>query len=278
MVTHNCGLKTHMDADPAADFDVTPIGAAYPLDHDPSVEHLRTPLWREVRWPIEWMRLKSSAVYYGYGVPHGDNEPVLLVPGFLAGDWMMLEMSRWLRRIGYRPYLANILWNTDCPDVTARRLESRARALADRNGQKLRVVGHSLGGMLSKYVVQEAPEIVDRVITLGSPFRDLVKAHPAIVGLWDKLKIKRSRVVGRNLRPSCGTGHCTCDFVRSMIRPKAASPPQFAIVSTKDGVVDWASCIEEDDAFNTRVTGTHIGMIVEPSVYRAVATRLAQPA
>ena len=69
------------------------------LEHDPSVERVQTPLWLEGRWASEWMKLKMSPVYWGYGIPHGRGEPVLLVPGFLAGDWMMLEMARWLRRI-----------------------------------------------------------------------------------------------------------------------------------------------------------------------------------
>lgn len=247
-----------------------------PYHHDPSVEPVRTPLWLEARWASEWMRLKMSPVYYGHGVPRGNGEPVLLIPGFLAGDWMMLELSRWLRRIGYRPYLANIVWNTDCPEVTARRLEQRARAIAGRTNSTLRLVGHSLGGMLAKSVVQRAPELVNRVVTIGSPFRDLVKAHPAVIGIWDKLKEKRSRVVGRNLKPSCGTGHCTCDFVRNMIRPGRVAPAQFAIYSTRDGVVEWESCAEEDERCNTAVSGSHIGLIVQSEVYRALAGRLAQ--
>ena len=244
--------------------------------HDPSVERIRTPLWLEGRWGLEWMRLKVSSVYWGHGIPHGNGEPVLLVPGFLAGDWMMLELGRWLKRIGYKPHHANIVWNTDCPDLTARRLQQRAEALAKREGRKLRLVGHSLGGMLSKCVVQEAPHIVDRVITMGSPFRDLVKAHPAVIGMWDQLKLKQSRVVGRNLKPSCGTGHCTCSFVRNMLQPQQVSPPQYAIYSTKDGVVEWESCKEPIEENNTAVRGSHIGLIVEPNAYRALAERLAQ--
>jgi triacylglycerol lipase len=262
--------------------DSTPLSAIEPSSiddpflHDPSVERVYTPIWLEARWATEWMRLKMSPVYWGWGIPHGKGQPVLLVPGFLAGDWMMLELGRWLKRIGYRPYHANIVWNTDCPDLTAKRLEQRAQSIARREGQKIRLVGHSLGGMLSKYVVQESPQIVDRVVTMGSPFRDLVKAHPAVVGIWDKLKLKRSSVVGRNLKPSCGTGHCTCTFVRNMMLPKKVSPAQFAIFSKKDGVVEWQSCVEENEDHNTAVNGSHIGLIIEPNAYRALARRLAQ--
>ena len=256
--------------------DLLRSSLAFDYQHDASVERTITPLWKEAAWPMEWAKLRCSPVFFGIGVPRGHGETVVLVPGFMAGDLMMLELYRWLRRIGYRPWLSNITWNNDCPDETARKLERRVRAIADRTGDRLRLVGHSLGGMLSKYVVQESPELVDRVITVGSPFRDLVKAHPAIVGIWGDLKLKRSRVVGRNLKPSCGTGHCTCAFVSNMLQPKRVSPPQFSIYSKTDGIVDWTSCVEDDPEANTAIKGSHFGMVYNVAAYRAIAARLAQ--
>ena len=41
-------------------------------------------------------------------VPHGDGAPVLLVPGFLAGDATLAVMHGWLRRIGHRSYRSEI--------------------------------------------------------------------------------------------------------------------------------------------------------------------------
>ncbi len=245
------------------------------FDHDPGVEHAKTPLWREVIWPADWLKLRTSGVYYGIGVTRGNKEPVLLIPGFMSSDLHLLEMHRWLRRMGYDSHLSGIVWNTDCPDETAKQLISRVRSIVAKTGQKVRLVGHSLGGMISKYIVQSEPDLIDRVITLGSPFGSLVKAHPSVIGIWDKLKDNRSGLVGRNLKPSCATGHCTCGFVRSIMQPKKVHPPQFAVFSKNDGVADWRSCIEEDERMNTEVDCTHVGMIVHPGVYRAVAKRLA---
>lgn len=246
------------------------------LDHDPSVEHVNTPLWREAFWPAEWLLLRASPVFCGIGVPRGNKEPVMLVPGFMSGDLLMLEMQRWLRRIGYDAYLSGIVWNTDCPDRTADQLMARIRTIHHKTGQKVSLVGHSLGGMLSKHIVQKMPELVDRVITLGSPFASMVKAHPSVVGIWDKLKNAKGSLVGRNLKPSCATGYCTCGFVRSMIIPQQVEPPQYAIYSRRDGVADWRSCMEDNPADNTEVNCTHIGMVVHPEVYRVVAQRLAR--
>jgi len=256
----------------AADSGLAPDPFAY----DDAVEHTLTPLWREARWGLEWMELRLSPVYFGAGIPRGTSQPVLLIPGFLSGDWMMLEMHRWLRRIGYRSSLSRIVWNNDCPHVTAGQLIHRVNALAERTGQRINLIGHSLGGMLAKSIVQEIPEKIDRVITLGSPFRALVRAHPAVIGIWDSLKLAQGGLIGRNLMASCGTGHCTCGFVRDMNAPREVATPQFAIYSREDGVADWESCMESDPDCNTEVRCTHIGMVIHAGVYQAVAARLAQ--
>ena len=249
-----------------------------PFAHDPAVQHTLTPLWRESVWGLDWMKLRLSPVFYGIGCERGAGQPVLLIPGFMAGDYLMLELHRWLKRIGYQSNLSNIVWNNDCPDRTARTLIQRARRIRDESGQKVRVIGHSLGGMLAKSLLQDQPELFDRVITLGSPFRSMVKAHPAVVGIWDKLKLNQSGVVGRNLHASCGTGHCLCAFVRNMLQPQTRPVAQFAVYSKTDGVADWTSCIEEDSRHNNEVKCTHLGMVFHPEVYRVIARRLAQRA
>ncbi len=258
-------------------FDASPIaGIGGAFAHDDAIERTLTPLWREAQFGLEWLRLRWSPVYYGAGVPRGNGQPVLLIPGFMSGDLLMLEMHRWLRRIGYSSALSRIPWNNDCPDITARKLMHQVRALSSESNAKVSLIGHSLGGMLAKSIVQEIPDLVDCVITLGSPFRSLVKAHPAIVGIWDTLKLTKGSLIGRNLRASCGTGHCTCDFVRNMNQPRTVLPPQFAIYSRKDGVADWTSCMDTDPARNSEVNCSHIGMVFDSKTYRAVAARLAQ--
>lgn len=245
------------------------------LGYDDAIERTLTPLWREARVGLEWVQLRLSPVYWGFGVPRGHGQPVLLIPGFMSGDLLMLEMHHWLKRIGYRSSLSRITWNNDCPDLTGRQLAHRVRRLADRTGSRVSLVGHSLGGMLAKSLVQEHPELIERVVTLGSPFRSLVKAHPAVIGIWDKLKLVQGGLIGRNLHASCGTGHCTCTFVRNMSMPRRVDVPQYAVYSRKDGVADWTSCVESDASRNTEVNCSHIGMVFDAGVYRAVARRLA---
>ena len=87
--------------------------------------------------------------------PRGD-EPVLLVPGFLAGDGTLALMRRALRGKGFRTYRSHIRANVGCTLNVAAQLEMRLESIAQRRGTKVRIVGHSLGGMLARGVAVTA--------------------------------------------------------------------------------------------------------------------------
>ena len=246
------------------------------LPEDPSLQPIATPIWRESMCGWDWLALRSSPVYYGCGVPRGQGEPVVVVPGFLASDASLVELHGWLSRIGYRPYFSDIGRNADCPDFIAGKLLETIRRAHSETGQRVRLIGHSLGGMLARSVALDFPDYVSMVISMGSPFRDAVRAHPSLIAATDSLR--RTRGPKSNIKPSCFSGHCTCNFVKNMLAPEQYEVAHYAIYSKYDGVVDWESCIEEDPALNSEVNCTHIGMAFHPGVYRVLASRLRQTA
>ena len=63
---------------------------------------------------VEAARLLRSAVWRGDGVVPGEGRPVLLFPGFLAGDGSLATMTRWLRANGYCTRRAGIRANVGC--------------------------------------------------------------------------------------------------------------------------------------------------------------------
>jgi triacylglycerol lipase len=249
------------------------------FSQDPSVQSAETPLWRESLTGLEWAALHASPVYWGCGVEHGRGEPVVVVPGFLASDISLIELHAWLGRIGYRPYFSNIGRNADCPDHIGRALLQTVRQAYDECGQtKVRLVGHSLGGMLSRHIALDYPEYVAGVISMGSPFRETVRAHPIILAAAAALRRQRGKgsSVGQNIRPTCFSGHCACAFNKNMLNPGEYQMPHFAIYSKGDGVVEWEGCAEQESCNNDEVVSTHLGMAWNPSVYRVVARRLAE--
>lgn len=235
------------------------------------------PIWLEALFPLDWLALHASPVYYGFGVQHGHGEPVVLVPGFLGSDRYLTEMHLWLRRIGYRPYFSGIGRNVDCPELLTQRLLMTIEQAHLETGMPVTLVGHSLGGMLSRAAAHRVPGKIKQVITLGSPFRE-VRAHPLVLSAANFVRsnIVRERRHRREVTRDCFTPQCECGFVRTL---QDEEPPddfqRTAIYSKIDGVVDWQSCVEDDQDLNREVTATHIGMAFNPEVYCTVAKLLA---
>ena len=237
------------------------------------------PLWREVLFGIDWVALHASPVYYGFGVPRGDGAPVILIPGFLGSDSYLMEMYYWLQRIGYRSYYSRIGRNAECPDLLTERLFATMDRAYDKTGRKLHLIGHSLGGLIARSAAIRRPDRVEQVISLAAPFGD-IKVHPLVLAAAGFV---RGRILGRQqprheVRRECYTRSCTCDFVTSLQSAVPDSVNRAAIYTETDGVVDWRTCVEDDESLNTKVNGTHVGLAFNPQVYRKVAKLLASAA
>jgi pimeloyl-ACP methyl ester carboxylesterase len=232
------------------------------------------PIWREAMAGVDWLALRASPVFYGWGVPRGDGAPVVVIPGFLASDWYLLEMYFWLGRIGYRPSLSRIGRNAECLDVLLDRLRVTIGAAVATTGRRAHLVGHSLGGMLARAAAARWPEQIASVVTLGSPFRG-IRSHPLVMQASGAVRARiRMRPHNRN-RPGCYTGSCDCEAVRALRTPLPDSMPQSAIYTKTDGIVDWRVCVRGDAATDVEVAGTHIGLAWNPAAYRTIARHLA---
>ncbi|HZS06686.1 MAG TPA: alpha/beta fold hydrolase [Blastocatellia bacterium] len=233
------------------------------------------PLWREAFVGLEWLALRSSPVFYGLGVPEGDKSAVIVVPGFMGTDHYLYELYSWLRHVNYKPYMSRIGWNAECLDILVDRLSETIKTAYAETGGRVHLIGHSLGGILSRSAAAQNPELVASVITLGSPFRGIC-SHPLVLATADRVRdYIMSQPGRRESQPDCYTGHCSCQAVCALQFSFPASIHQTAIYTKTDGVVDWRVCVNEDPNTNFEVTGTHVGLVFNPSVYQLIATRLA---
>jgi triacylglycerol lipase len=239
------------------------------------------PLWwgnhlGELRWQLDAARLLAHPVLRGRGVPHGDGRPVLLLPGFLAGDYTLAPMAMWLRRIGYHPAGVGFLTNTGCSERALERLEARADELAAESGRRVALIGHSRGGHQGKALAVRRPELVSHVIALGGGLRRQLDvsaptaAAVALVRAWHR----RS---GDRERQGCFAENCRCSFTRAYSSAFPESVRLTSVYSKRDGVVRWQSCVVPY-ADNVEVRGTHVGLALNPEAYVAIATALAAPA
>ncbi|WP_157829645.1 alpha/beta fold hydrolase [Nocardioides alpinus] len=201
------------------------------------------------------------------------SEPVLLVPGFLAGDSSLGPMSRTLRHQGFRTYRADIRANVGCTLAAAAQLEERLEEITQRRGSKVRIVGHSLGGMLARGVAARRPDLVAGIVTMGSPML-APGAHHASLARSVDLLVRLNRAGMRNLMTEdCVAGHCAQE---SFDQARAALPEgvEFtAIYSRRDGIVDWRACVDPV-ARAVEVRSSHVGMAFDPAVIAAVSAAL----
>src|SRR5579871_4276585 len=66
--------------------------------------------------------LLTNPIYFGMGVPRGDQRRVLLLPGFLGSDGYLMLLAGWLTRVGYRPAEAGIAFNVGSVPALLRRV------------------------------------------------------------------------------------------------------------------------------------------------------------
>lgn len=113
--------------------------------------------------------LLSDPVYWGWAVPRGDGHPVLVLPGLLGGDRYLRPLRDWLRRVGYAPVRSGLDRNPGWSEDLVRELGDIAEREWQRSGQRVTIVGHSLGGVLGRSIAVRRPHTTRHVIALGSP-------------------------------------------------------------------------------------------------------------
>jgi fermentation-respiration switch protein FrsA (DUF1100 family) len=114
-----------------------------------------------------WSRLWRGFGRLGARGP--ENGPKLMVvPGFLANDRTTLGLQRALAQAGYRVTGWGLGLNAGVKADTLDRLVARIAAFGA--GGKVILVGWSLGGVYAREAAKLRPDLVEKVVTLGSPF------------------------------------------------------------------------------------------------------------
>jgi pimeloyl-ACP methyl ester carboxylesterase len=217
-------------------------------------------------------RTRWGAPYAG-SVPVRDAEPVVLVPGFLAGDGTLRLMGAALRRQGYRTYRSHIHANVGCTLTAAAQLEARLESIAIRRGSRVRIVGHSLGGMLARGLAVRRPDLVSGIVTLGSPMLAPGAHHFSLTTSVDVLvRLSRAGVPGL-MAEDCVRGACARQSFDESRQPIPPGVEFTSIWSRRDGIVDWRACVDPL-AKSIEVTTSHIGMALDPRVVDHVVATL----
>lgn len=206
-----------------------------------------------------WKQVKHT-------VPKGDGHPVLVLPGFLTDDNYTASLRGAIKEQGYDVHAWEGGMNTGFDERAARHLRAQLHKIYEESGgQKITLVGHSLGGIFARELAREFPEMVRAVVTLGTPAGMVGKpgsSSPALERLYEMFNPKSE--------------HENLD-----LQVRGATPPPVpttSIYSRNDGIVWWESCLNPagKQAENIEVRSGHLGMVSNIAAVTALMDRLAQ--
>jgi triacylglycerol lipase len=211
--------------------------------------------------------------------PQGDGRPVMLVPGFMAGDRSLTRMAVWLRAGGFVLARSGIEWNTRCMEPTVIDLERRLEQAVQRTGQRALLIGQSRGGTIGRALATLRPDLIGSLVTLGSPLRDQLSVKPRIWATILTVGTLGSLGVPGLFSFRCLRGDC-CSRTRAAVVARFPDEVQFvSVFSRSDEVVNWESCLDPA-AIQVEVDVSHMGMGFSREVWDAIAyeLRIGRPA
>jgi len=211
-----------------------------------------------------------------FGEDGGDT--VLLIQGFFQTRQVMATLEERLRADGYRVvsfHMGGLLnnFNTRSIPTLASMIDAKVRRLLERTGARdLHIIGHSMGGLVARYLVQTVggAEYTRTVITLGTPHHGTgVAVLGAGLGL---LFVSRALWQLFPLSP----------FVNELKRGRF--PEQVRLVSVysrSDLICPWERSVltpgDGEDVRNVAVTRLgHMGLVEDPYVYGLILRELKE--
>ena len=223
----------------------------------PSSSHVM----REARGLIELPRLLLRFPSLAR-LPRGNGEPILILPGYGAGDGSTMILKGYLRLLGYRARGWGLGRNRGPASESLPRLLRRLGNLSRRSKQKVVIIGWSFGGYLARELARERPDLVRLVITLGTPVVGGPK-YTAAAKSYRKRGIDIEAIAAEVEQ-------------RSLLADLEI--PVVAIYSRDDSVVAWQACIDRQspNIEHVEIKSTHLGFGFSADVYQIIARRLAQ--
>ena len=196
--------------------------------------------------------------------PKGDGHAVMVFPGLSANDASTVPLRHYLQSLGYKPWGWELGFNFGPRAGVLDEAKSNLIRTFESTGQKVSLIGWSLGGVYARELAKEMPHRVRSVITLGTPFAGSHKSTNA----WRVYELTSGRKIERESE--------------NYDLPAAPPVPTTSIYSRTDGVVAWQASIQvpsqaNPQTENIEVIASHIGLGLNPSAWWAVADRLAQP-
>ena len=185
---------------------------------------------------------------------------VMLLPGFGTHPVRMRYMAQQLERAGHKVKRWGLGFNLGPTEQNIALLERRLVELRERYGRPVVLVGWSLGGLFARELARRHPDIVAKVVTMGSPFSGNPRANNA----WRLYHLI--------------TGHAVEDPPIDADLSAKPPVPTVALWSPRDGIVSARSSRgragERDREVALRCT--HLGFAYSPEAIATVLRELEE--
>jgi triacylglycerol lipase len=226
------------------------------------------PIRAELRYWPELARLLADERFRSPRRAAG-RRPVLLIPGFMAGDASLLVLADWLRRRGHDVRPSGMRFNAGCAGKELGRLDQ----LLAQFGEPAIVIGQSRGGTFARALAARHPDAVAAVVMLGSPVLDPLAVSPAVMRTVRSVARLGDLGVPSVFSTGCRDGACCADYHALLRAPLPPGMVAVMVYSRSDAIVDWRACLDPG-ADCVEIDGSHCGMAVNAHVYWALERAL----
>lgn len=191
--------------------------------------------------------------------PRGDGRVVIDVPGWRAPEASMAPLRTYLRALGHDARTWGLGTNLGDPEGDSRRLVEVVEQAARTSGRTVHLVGWSLGGVVARETARLRPDLVERVVTYGTP---VIGGPTHTIGARAYGDAENRRIA---------------DLLVETDRADPITVPITAIFTRRDRIVNWLACLDRTslDVTHVEVRSTHLGLGIDPDVWLTVAESLA---
>jgi triacylglycerol lipase len=236
---------------------------------------------REMLTMVDMGALLADPAFYGIGVPRGDGKLVVVLPGLLGSDLYLQPLRRWLGWVGYSPVRSTLDFNAGCLQRLREQVHQEIVRRMNGDSRPIALIGHSRGGVMAWALASQLQERVSHLVLLASPverFRDSIETGKPLAGAGPVGQMLRriSDELIQILDPDCNYPNCGCALVSDLISPLS---PRTSILSIRGGddLLVGKMAPTASDGETLEVKASHVGLVYNPQVYRALGRFLARP-
>ncbi|RJF87049.1 alpha/beta fold hydrolase [Oleomonas cavernae] len=187
---------------------------------------------------------------------------VIVLPGFGTDDYSTVVLRRRLTAAGFKAEGWGLGRNRGSVPALVQAFLARLERRVAAFGGPIALVGQSLGGYIAREAARERPDLVSRIVTLGTPVKGGAK-YTVLAGTYRRRGIDLDKADARIAQ-------------RELVPLKI---PVTAFYSRHDGVVSWRACISTHEPMvrHVEIDATHCGMGFAPHMLERVVAELSTP-